>query len=335
MSIFCAGLSHHEASVELREKFAVGFRRLDDVLATVCALEGVRGAVVLSTCNRVEFYGESDRPGETFAGLRRILRERGGQEAPWYFHEDRQALRHLLRVSAGLESLVLGETEILGQIKQAYSAAAASGRVSRELHRLFQHAFRAAKHVRTETRLTRGPASIGAVAAELAVKIFGNLAERRVMILGAGQNSEATARALVARGARMVIVSNRHFDRAARLAGEVGGRALGFEHWPELCSEVDILICSTSAPRAIVTAAKLASLMQARGGRSLFVIDLAVPRDVEAAAGRIDGVHLYDMDSLEETVRQTLRVRRSEVARCERLIHEHVQEFASRRLAVR
>lgn len=327
MSLFCAGLSHHNAPVELREKFAIGRAGLEEALRAACALEGIGGAVILSTCNRVEFYLEGYFANRALEGVRNLLRSRAGADAPLYFHEGRNCARHLFRVASGLDSLVLGETEILGQLKQGYAAAQAAGAVPRGLHKLFQHAFRVAKHVRTETHITRGPGSVGAVAAELAAEIFGDLSACRVMILGAGDTSERTARSLVARGAEMVIVSNRHFDRAARLAGEIGGRAIDFDHWPEVFSEVDILICSTAAPHAVVTAQKLAPLISARGIRPLFVIDLAVPRDAEPAIAAIPGVHLYDIDSLEGTVRHTLRIRRGEVARCERMIADRAREF--------
>lgn len=329
MNILCAGLSHQNAPVEVREKFAIGQYELGETLAAMRSIDGMAGAVILSTCNRVEFYAASLCPVKTFGELQSLLWKRTGIEAPLYFHDTPHSVRHLFRVASGLDSMVIGETEILGQIKKAYSDAAELGATSRHINKLFQHAFRVAKHVRTETSITRGATSVGAVAVELAGKIFGDLSGRRVMILGAGETSERTARSLVSRGVKTIIVSNRTFDRAAKLAEEIGGLAIHFDHWQNAFSDVDILICSTSAPHAILTREKLAPMMRARGGRPLFVIDLAVPRDAEPSINEIENVFLYDIDSLESIVRQSLEVRRSEVARCERMISDHVGSFIS------
>jgi len=329
MNILCAGLNHQNAPVEVRERFAVGGSQLHETLDAVRAIDGLTGAVILSTCNRVEFYTSSVCPVRAFDGLKDLLKDRTGYEAPLYFHDTPRSVRHLFRVASGLDSMVLGETEILGQVKKAYSAAAEFGATTSHLNKLFQHAFRVAKHVRTETLITRGATSVGAVAVELAGKIFGDLTGRRVMILGAGETSERTARSLVSRGVRTVIVSNRTFDRAARLAEEIGGLAIHFDHWHNAFSDVDILICSTAAPHPILTREKLVPLLRERGGRPLFVIDLAVPRDVEPSVNEMEGVFLYDIDSLETIVRQSLEVRRSDLVRCEEMISDHVGSFVS------
>jgi len=329
MNILCAGLNHQNTPLEIREKFAIGSHELQDTLTAVRSIDGLSGAVILSTCNRVEFYAASLCPVRTFDELRTLLHARSGVDAPLYFHDTPRSVRHLFRVVSGLDSMVIGETEILGQVKKAYSAAAELGATSRHLNKLFQHAFRVAKHVRTETQITRGATSVGSVAVELAGKIFGDLTGRRVMILGAGETSERTARSLVSRGVKTVIVSNRTFDRAAKLAESIGGLAIHFDHWQNAFSDVDILICSTSAPHAILTREKLLPMMRERGGRPLFVIDLAVPRDAEPSINELDGVFLYDIDSLEQIVRQTLEIRRSEVIRCEQMITDQVSAFVS------
>lgn len=329
MNILCAGLNHQNAPIEIREKFAIGSHELQDTLSAVRAIDGMGGAVILSTCNRVEFYAASLCPVRTFDALRGLLQTRSGVEAPLYYHDTPRSVRHLFRVASGLDSMVLGETEILGQVKKAYSAAAELGATSRHINKLFQHAFRVAKHVRTETQITRGATSVGSVAVELAGKIFGDLSGRRVMILGAGETSERTARSLVSRGVKTVIVSNRTFERAAKLAEEIGGLAIHFDHWQNAFADVDILICSTAAPHAILTRDKLAPMMRERGGRPLFVIDLAVPRDAEASINDLEGVFLYDIDSLEGIVRQSLEVRRSELERCEQMITHQVNAFVT------
>ena len=329
MNILCAGLNHRTAHLDVRERFAVRETELADLLGRLRDIEGVSGAVMLSTCNRVEIYASSLCPLRALEGFSMILSERAGQEAPLYHHATPQAVRHLFRVASGLDSMVIGETEILGQVKKAYSVAAESGSATRPLHRLFQHAFRVAKSVRTETQITSGPTSVGSVAVELAEKIFGSLAARRVMILGAGEISERTARSLQSRGVRSVIVSNRTYERAAALAAEIGGMALHFDHWEKSFADIDILISSTDAPHTILTPAKLEPLLRLRRGAPLFVIDLAVPRDADAAINEMDGVFLYDIDSLEQIAAQSLDIRRQEVVRCESLIEEHVGGFLS------
>ncbi len=330
MNIVCAGINHRNATVDIREKFAVGPHELEDALSRIRRIDGLAGAVIVSTCNRVEFYTASVCPIRVMDGLRGYLQERtGGGEAPLYTHDSPSSIRHLFRVASGLDSMVIGETEILGQLKQAYAAASDCGATTRHLNKLFQQAFRVAKQVRSETRITRGSTSVGSVAVDLAGKIFGDLSGRKVMILGAGDTSERTARSLVSRGVRTVIVANRTFDRAARLAGEIGGMAVHFDHWQNAFENVDILICSTAAPHPIVTREKLEPLLENRDGRPLFIIDLAVPRDAESSVNELENVYLYDIDSLEQIVRQSLEVRRAEVVRCEKMIDQHVSDFVT------
>jgi glutamyl-tRNA reductase len=327
MNILCAGLNHRTAHLDVRERFAVRESEMAEVLGRVRGIDGVSGAVMLSTCNRVELYAASLCPLRALDGFRSILAERSGLEAPLYHHDTPRAVRHLFRVASGLDSMVIGETEILGQVKKAYSVAADAGAATRPLHKLFQHAFRVAKSVRTETQITSGPTSVGSVAVELAGKIFGSLEGRRVMILGAGEISERTARSLQSRGVRSVIVSNRTYERAAALAAEIGGMALHFDHWEKAFADIDILITSTNAPHMILTPEKLSPLMRLRGGAPLFVIDLAVPRDADPAINDLDGIFLYDIDSLEQIASEFLTVRRKEVDRCESLIEQHVGGF--------
>ena len=223
--------------------------------------------------------------------------------------------------------MVIGETEILGQIKKAYAAATAAGSTSRNLNKFFQRAFNVAKEVRTQTSITRGPVSVGSVTVDLAEKIFGELSACRVMILGAGETSESTARALLSRGVKSIFVANRTYDRAAALAAEMGGEAIRFEECDQRYHEIDILISSTAATHTIVTHAKIAPVMSRRPARPLFVIDLAVPRDVEPSVNDIEGAYLYDIDSLQAIARQGIEVRKQEIAHCEQIIARHVGEF--------
>jgi glutamyl-tRNA reductase len=327
MNILCAGINHHVAPVDVRERLAVPNHEVADVLAGIKSIDGLTEAVVVSTCNRVEIYAASICPERALEGIRGYLETRTGISAPLYHHDTPRSVRHLFRVASGLDSMVLGETEILGQVKQAYATAAGAGATSRTLNRLFQNAFRVAKSVRTDTQITRGATSVGSVAVELAGRIFGDLNHRRVMVLGAGETSERTARSLVSRGVKTVIVSNRTFDRAAQLAGEIGGMAIHFDHWQNEFPDVDILISSTAAPHPIVTREKLEPMMRQRSGRPLFIIDLAVPRDVEPTVNKLDGVFLYDIDSLQEIAKRSMAVRQREIEHCERIIDSQVTDF--------
>jgi glutamyl-tRNA reductase len=231
---------------------------------------------------------------------------------------------------AGLDSMVIGETEILGQVKKAYEGARESGRAGPSLHRVFQRAFRVAKQVRSSTEITRGAVSVGSVAVELAVKIFGDLRERSVLLLGAGETSERTARALNSRGVTDIRVSNRSFERAENLAALVHGRAVAFDRWATQCREIDILISSTSSDEPLLTPGILAPMLRGRADRPLFIIDIAVPRDVAPEVNEMEGVYLYDIDSLQSIAEQSLAMRRQQMAAAEKIIADHVADFAGR-----
>lgn len=327
MNILCAGLNHRNARLDVRERFAVREEEMADVLSRMCSIEGVSGAVMLSTCNRVELYAASLCPMRALDGFRGILTERAGLEAPLYHHDTPQAVRHLFRVASGLDSMVIGETEILGQVKRAYSVATEAGATTRPLHKLFQQAFRVAKSVRTETQITSGPTSVGSVAVELAGKIFGDLSGLRVLLLGAGEIGERTARSLQSRGVRSIVVSNRTYERASALAAGIGGMAIHFDHWGVAAADADILISSTNAPEPLITPEKLAPVMKGRGERPLFVVDLAVPRDADPAINDMEGVFLHDVDGLARIAAESLVIRNREVERCESLIETHVAGF--------
>ena len=302
MEILCLGLSHHTASVDLREKFAIRETEVTTVASQLLAAPGVSEAVVVSTCNRVEFYVAAEEAPQGFAAVNEFLTTRLAQPPGEAFFRlpTPAAIRHLFRVVSGLDSMVLGETEILGQVKKAYAAATEGRTTAKHLNKLFQRAFNVAKDVRTNTNITRGSVSVGSAAVELAGQTFGKLSRCHVMILGAGETAELTAGALAARGVRSIFVANRSYDRAATLAEKMKGKAIHFDEWIREIHDVDILIGSTSAPHHVVTAAELAPIMRTRPDRPLFCIDLAVPRDIEPAVNDIDGVYLYDIDGLQE-----------------------------------
>ncbi len=342
-NVLCLGVSHRTASVEVRERFAVRDAEVAEVTSRLQKAPAITEAVIVSTCNRVEFYTATPDPRQAAAAIHCLLQERlradlekhpgnftgfPSEKSPFYQLDGAAAVDHLFRVASGLDSMVIGETEILGQLKKAYAAATAAHATARNLNKLFQRTFHVAKELRSTTGIARGAVSVGSAAVDLAEKILGKLDGCRVMILGAGETSELTARALRSRGVSSVIVSNRSFDRAAALATEMGGTAIHFDEWDRRFHEIDILISSTSAPHAVVTRAKLAPAMADRPTRPLFIIDLAVPRDVESSVSELENVHLYDIDSLQAIAREGLETRRREIALCEPLIARHVGEFA-------
>ena len=342
MNIVCCGLSHRTAQVEVRERFAFGDRELPLAVRELTAVDGVREALILSTCNRVEHYAvlddhlaadptRSQRLAEAFF-WRRLEADGHALEPEQFFHLDgTRSVEHLFRVACGLESMVLGETEILGQVKQAYLVALGAGSTGRTLNKLFQRAFQVAKQVRSKTQIGRGSVSVASAAADLAEKIFGDLGGCQTLILGAGETGATAARSLLSRGVKpaRLLVANRTPERAEALAAELGGSTAPFARWDAEARDIDILVTSTSAPGLVVTKPQLAAFMRDRADRPLFVIDLAVPRDVEPGANDLEGVYLYDIDSLREIADQAMASRRSEVAACERIIGGHVEEFAA------
>ena len=325
MNLFCVGISHHTAKVETRERYA-GQRSE----AALLAGSGCTEALMLATCNRVEVYGSAAAPIATEQIARWLARGSAGtieDASAFYRYEGEECVRHLFRVAAGLDSMVIGETDILGQVKKAYANARESRNVGPVLHRLFQRAFRVAKQVRTRTDITRGAVSVGSVAVDLAVKIFGDLRDRKVLILGAGETSERTARALSSRGVTDIRVSNRSLERAESLAGLVRGRAVSFQEWALQCREIDILISSTSADEPLLTPDILSPLIRERSDQPLLIIDIAVPRDVAPEVNEMNGVFLYDIDSLQSIAEQSLTLRRQQIAAGEGIIAEHVSDF--------
>jgi glutamyl-tRNA reductase len=327
MSVFCVGLNHRTAPIEVRERFAGNTRSVAMLREAGCA-----EALLLTTCNRVEVYGANTREfsSKEIANALQTREETINEQdlAPFYRHEDNECAHHLFRVTSGLDSMVIGETEIFGQTKRAYERAHANGDAGAYLHRLFQCAFRAAKQVRTKTDITRGSVSVGSVAVELAEKIFGDLRGRKVLVLGAGETSEKTLRALASRGVSELRISNRTPARAEELAAELEGLAVPFANWLEQCREIDILISSTAAERHLLTPQNLAPVIRQRMDRPLFLIDIAVPRDIAPDVNELDGVYLYDIDSLQLIADETLTLRRQQFAAAEAIIEEHVANFA-------
>ena len=349
MNVIVIGLSHRSSPVELRERFAFTESKTPDALKSLRESGVADETVILSTCNRVEIYAATAlEPLKAFAELKKFLL-RWGETADtpeagssrgddrtarrvvptdigdeFYTFAEPQSLHHLFKVACGLDSMVLGETEILGQLKEAYRLAHRHGHTGARLNRAFQRAFHVAKHIRTHTSIQRGSVSVASAAVELAEKIFSTLNGRDVLVIGAGEMSEKTARALLSRGARSIIVAGRSFERAQILAKEFGGRAVPFDDWAAEFEKIDIAISSTAAPHHILNRAKLEPLMKARQQRPLLLIDIAVPRDIDPAVNFLENVYLYNIDDLQAIADDYLKQRKDEIARCETIIAEKV-----------
>jgi glutamyl-tRNA reductase len=327
MPVVVLGLSHHSSPVTVRERFAFAEAQVPAALQSLRTSGVADEAVILSTCNRVEMYVATQlEAAQAFAALREFLLTHHDYREPLtdeiYTLSEPQSFHHLFKVACGLDSMVLGETEILGQLKKAYDLALQNGHTGSRLNKAFQRAFNVAKHIRTQTNIQRGSVSVGSVAVELAEKIFSRLSDRDVMILGAGDTSEKTARALLSRGARSILVSNRSLDKAVALANELGGRSVPFDDWTGEFGNIDIIISSTSAPHFILDRAKLEPLMRLRRNRPLLLIDIAVPRDIEPEVNFLENVYLYNIDDLQAIAEDYLKQRKEEVARCEQIIRE-------------
>jgi glutamyl-tRNA reductase len=329
MSIIVVGLSHRSAPVELRERFAFVEDQVPGALQQMRGAGIVSEGVVLSTCNRVEIYAATPlSPPEAFAEIKKFLVAHHAYDGALgdeiYQLAEPGSVQHLFKVASGLDSMVIGETEIFGQLKKAYDLAFSHKHTGAVLNRAFQRAFNVAKHIRTETNIQRGSVSVMSAAVELAEKIFTKLSEHEVLVIGAGETSEKTARALQSRGVKRITVTNRSPERAEALARELGGRTVPFERWPDEFEGVDIAISSTAAPRPILDRARLEPLMKHRKHRPLLLIDIAVPRDIDPGVNEIDNVYLYNVDDLQGIADEYRKLRQEEVARCEKIIAEKV-----------
>lgn len=332
MKIFVAGLSYKTTPVEVRERLAVQRARLQ---CSGCRLKlrgGLAEVVLLSTCNRVEIYGVAPWiQGRVLALFQELTNSDFDFTPHLYVKEGADAADHLFAVASGLDSLVIGETEITGQVKNAYQAAKAAGLVGKQMNRLFQTAFAVAKKTRTRTGIGRGATSVGSVAVELAEKVFDrDLSAKTVMILGAGKMGEACVKHLAKRGAQTVLVANRSVERAEKLAAEFGGRAVRLEHSAEALAAVDILVSSTGSPDIVLQRADVAAILPARRNRPLVLVDIAVPRDIDPAVAELPNVFLYDIDDLETVVRENTKHREQELALCRELIAAEVDEVMVR-----
>jgi len=325
------GLSHKTAPVEVRERLSFGPGNLGEGLADLHRRSGVQEAVLLCTCNRTEAYavGAEAEPAATAFLIAHSGLSADALSPHLYLRTNQEAVAHLFRVAAGVDSMVVGESEILGQVKRALEAALAQGCAGLVLDRLFRTAAAVGKRARAETGIGRGAFSVGHCAAELARSIFSDLHEKRLLLLGAGDTAELTARHLMASGATSVFVANRTHARALELAEQLGGRAVHYDELLSAMEKCDIVIGATAAPHAVVTRDQVAQVMRARKNRPLFCIDIAVPRDIEPAVGTLNNVYLYDIDDLSAVVAEDAQQRSREAEKVEAIVLEATGKFSA------
>jgi glutamyl-tRNA reductase len=332
IDLLVLGVSHRTAPVGVRERLAVVPETLDAVLAELTALPSVREAALLSTCNRVEIYAAIDADADrAVQGLSEALARRAGVTAlelgaHLYERRDAEAVSHLFRVASSLDSLVLGEPQILGQTKQALEAAIRHKSAGATLNTCFQRAFRVAKRVRSETEIARNPVSVSSVAIELARQVFGGFERRQVLVVGAGKMSELAARTLRAQGATLTL-TNRTRARADQLATQYGAAVRDWSELPAALGAADIVIASTGAQRPVLTLEMMHKVQRARRGRPLFVLDIAVPRDVEPEVGKLDGIYLADIDDLQKVAAEHRDERKTEADGAEAIVAQELDRF--------
>ncbi|PTY00491.1 glutamyl-tRNA reductase [Opitutus sp. ER46] len=324
--LFLIGATHRRVPLEVREKLSLGAEAAAALQAEFAAISGLREFAILNTCNRVEFYGvasSSDAAARvTAAFCARQHFDRAEFEKVRLHLRGRDVVQHLVEVSAGLDSQMIGETEIFGQVKDAYARAQGAGCTGPILNRVFQKGFQAAKHVRSNTGITEGQVSVANVAVELALSIYGSLKDTRILLLGAGEIGEKTAKAFQSRGAAALTVASRRFERAMELASSLGASAMPFEQREARLSEFDVVVCATSAPDVVVTAPAVRAAMQKRPARPLFFIDQALPRDVDPGVAGMENVFLYNLDDLARIAEENRAARNAEIEKCRAMVIE-------------
>ena len=332
MTFQLIGVNHKSAPVEVRERLAIPESRLPEALREFTQYPGVNEGMILSTCNRVELIAQCKNGG---ADLRQFLgnffqMDRSIIDPHLYEYREQEAIRHLFRVTSSLDSMVVGEAQILGQVKEAYATARAVGALHSQLDQLLSRAFAVAKRVRTETAVGSSAVSVASVAVELAKKIFGSLQGKHVYLVGAGKMTELAARHLLAHGAGSIFVANRTYDRAIRLAQKFDGQAIEFSRLYDTCDKADIVITSTGAPHAIFRREHGEMFLSRRKNRPMFFIDIAVPRDVDPELNKLDGIFVYDIDDLQQAIASHVADRKKEAERADEIVNSEVHKFQAR-----
>ncbi len=330
--LYLVGVSHRSAPVELRERLHFSAQEIRELLPELCRSTGVHEAVILSTCNRTELLLSCATPQEGAAATAALLdRARSSVveslEQVAYRLEEHEAARHLFRVAASLDSMIIGEPQILGQAKEAYALASGAGTVGPVLSGLMQRAFACAKKIRTETGISRHPVSLAYAAAGLAEQIFGSLRGRSIMVLGAGKMGKLTARHLAVKGVKEILVASRTFDHARRTAEDLGGQAIAFDDLIGRSDQVDVMIVSTAAPVHVLKKEHGPGLMKARRHRPIFIVDLAVPRNVDPALNDLDNLFLYNVDDLQRVADEGREERLKEARQAEEIVEQEIASY--------
>jgi glutamyl-tRNA reductase len=333
MHLILVGLSHKTAPVEIREKISIPPEKQEEALTRLIKMPAIKEAVILSTCNRTELYcaasGELENGVEQVIGFLSDLHsiENESLKKHLYYLHSREMINHLFVVSSSLDSMVLGEAQILGQVKEAYSYALDFGTTGLVLNRLFQEAISIGKKVRTDTEIGENAVSISYAAVELAKMIFGSLTGRRAMLVGAGKMSELTAKHLHSNGVKEIIVANRTYERSVELAEKFNGTPVAFDDLTEYLQQADIVVSSTGAPHIIITKQQMIEVMHKRKNRPIFLIDIAVPRDIEPSINELYNTYLYDVDDLQGVVDSNLAAREKEAEKAKEIIEQSADDF--------
>lgn len=330
--VLVVGLNHRTAPVSVRESLAMTDDRIDEMNRRLCALGRVGEAAVVSTCNRVEVIACAKGGDSMEAEIIDVLRATQPEIAAelgnlLYVHRDREAVRHVFRVASSLDSMVIGEPQILGQLKEFYARAASVGSTGTVLHRCFHKAFSVAKRVRTETAIAARAVSVGSAAVELATRIFDNFEDKTAMLIGAGEMGELAARQLVAAGIGGLMVTNRTFDRAVDVAREFGGTPIPFDRFSRYLPMADIVIGATAAAGFVLTKDSIQAALRERKGKPIFCIDVSVPRNFDPQINNVDNVYLYDVDDLSEVAEENLEERAKEAGKAEKIVLAEVESF--------
>jgi glutamyl-tRNA reductase len=332
MDILVVGLNHNTAPVEVREKLAFGGPKLEEGLSAIHSLDEINEAVVLSTCNRVEIYTCVNDTGRASEAIKTFISsfhgiERGLLKESLYFHSGPAGVLHSFRVAASLDSMIVGEAQILGQLKEAFEFSLERKATGVMLNKLMKKSISVAKRVRTETRIAESAVNISSAAVDLARKIFTHLEEKSVLLLGAGDMAELAAKHLMSGGVRDVAVANRTYETGCALAEQMGGRAVEFALFPQEMERSDIVICSTGAPEYVVGKGLMHDVMKARKQKPVFIIDISVPRNIDPEINKLENVYLYDVDDLRGVADAGLEERKKEAAKGESIVAEEVETF--------
>jgi len=332
MQLIIIGLNHKTAPIEVREKLTFQESEMEKALAQAHSLPSLKENMILSTCNRVEIYAISQETEKTVRDLKDFLSRYHELplkefEKSLYLLVGEEVVKHIFRVASSLDSMVVGEPQILGQLKSAYTLAAESGTSGLILHRLLHRAFHVAKRVRTETRIGDSAVSVSSVAVDLAERIFGGLEQRGVLLIGAGEMIELAARHLMAGGVEKILVTNRTYDRAVSLAGQFNGEAIRFEEMGQGLKRADIVISATDASHYLINREQTVKVMKDRKQKPIFFIDIADPRDVEPGVGDIENVYLYNIDDLQKVAHENMKDREKEARKAEAIVQEEVTKF--------